>query len=138
MGNFRLTVSYKKRICKFCRPALPPWLTTLVKKDWSDPKYVSQRYWLKIYWSTPPWLSEQHQEEMRKIYNSSGPGQHVDHIVPLNCPGNVCGLNVPWNLEVISQKENLQKSCLHWPDSPHEIHSLDLGPVEPHQTALHF
>ena len=66
--------------------------------------------------ATPKWLSAEQKMEIRLKYRlaielsrRTGIRHAVDHVVPLQGE-NVCGLHVPWNLEVITQDENLKKS----------------------------
>ena len=65
---------------------------------------------------TPLWLTSAHKEQIADIYKEKHFLQkelnetfHVDHIVPLRNP-KVCGLHVPWNLRVITARENSIKS----------------------------
>jgi hypothetical protein len=65
---------------------------------------------------TPPWLTEEHHEQIREFYNlaskkekETGVKHHVDHVIPLR--GDfVSGLHVPWNLRVIPASENCKKN----------------------------
>ena len=66
--------------------------------------------------ATPQWLTEQELSEIDRFYvlrkileEQLGIAHHVDHIVPLQGE-NVCGLHVPWNLQVIPASENISKS----------------------------
>lgn len=66
--------------------------------------------------ATPKWLSAEHKMEIRLKYRlaielsrRTGIRHAVDHIIPIQGE-EVCGLHVPWNLEVITQEENLKKS----------------------------
>ena len=69
--------------------------------------------------ATPKWLTAEQKLEIRLKYRlaielsrRTGVRHAVDHIVPLQGE-NVCGLHVPWNLEVLTQDENLKKSNKH-------------------------
>ncbi len=64
----------------------------------------------------PAWLTQEQHAEIQVFYTEAvrltretGVPHQVDHIVPLG-GSTVCGLHVPWNLQVITAKENLRKS----------------------------
>lgn len=70
--------------------------------------------------ATPAWVDA---NALSSIYakaarlRAAGQDVHVDHIVPLRGK-NVCGLHVPWNLQIIPASDNLRKgNRLHPP--PH-------------------
>jgi hypothetical protein len=72
--------------------------------------------------ATPPWISRKQKVEVRQLYQiamtmsrTTGEQYVVDHIYPLRSEV-VCGLHVPWNLRVVTQAENLQKSNFLPPD----------------------
>ncbi len=112
------------------RPPKPAWL---INCEATNRSKISTAYWTKIYWATPPWLSDDQIDEMRKLYRAAGTN-HVDHIVPLKSP-IVCGLHVPWNLQVMDAKSNYAKSNHWWPNHPNETLPL-FGGSEPHQLGL--
>lgn len=64
--------------------------------------------------ATPKWLSEEDKLLIKKFYTlarmmSTGEVKYqVDHIVPLKHPF-VCGLHAPWNLQIITDKQNKDK-----------------------------
>lgn len=63
----------------------------------------------------PTWLTSQQKDWIKSWYTMAkamerdlGGKWHVDHIVPLQ--GDiVCGLHVPWNLQVLPAAENIKK-----------------------------
>ena len=76
----------------------------------------------------PDWLTQEHNDQIKELYatakqltEETGIPHHVDHIIPLKGKSydlgtrrmrhTVCGLHVPWNLEVVPAEENLSKNC---------------------------
>jgi len=66
--------------------------------------------------AVPSWLSDEMKKDIKIIYdacrmisNIECEKYHVDHIIPIKGE-NVSGLHVPWNLQIITAKENLSKS----------------------------
>lgn len=121
-GKWKGRVDYSKR------PPFPTWFLKCKNK-------TSKAHWTKIYWATPPWLSDNQYDQMKMIYANRPKGCHVDHIVPLKSP-IVCGLNVPWNLQIVLEKINLYKSNNMWPGHPLENKELDLPKMDHHQMRL--
>lgn len=69
--------------------------------------------------ATPKWLTKEQKQQivdtyelMRDCRTITGEDYHVDHIVPLRGE-NICGLHVPWNLQVLPADVNLSKSNNH-------------------------
>jgi hypothetical protein len=65
--------------------------------------------------ATPPWLTVFHFEAIEQFYVEAarlqavdGIKRHVDHIYPLQGK-TVCGLHVPWNLQILEATANLSK-----------------------------
>lgn len=65
--------------------------------------------------ATPSWLTEDDKMEIIGLYflckmisEDTGIEHHVDHIIPLKGK-TVCGLHVPWNLRIITARENICK-----------------------------
>ena len=78
--------------------------------------YYSKFYKHKKLKATPKWLTEQHKKEIKEVYNLAnqltlltGIEHEVDHIIPIKSE-IVSGLHVPWNLQVLTRKENRAKS----------------------------
>jgi hypothetical protein len=73
------------------------------------------RYRSKKLNATPVWLSTEQLQQIESFYwlaqlqkELTDTTYHVDHIVPLKGK-TVCGLHVPWNLQVIPALENIRK-----------------------------
>lgn len=80
---------------------------------WAE--YCAHRRAVKLQ-ATPLWLTLAHRQEMTDLYAFARfAAQEVDHIVPL-AGKHVCGLHVPWNLQLLPPLENRSKGNRHGSD----------------------
>jgi len=109
----------------------PEWLAKQDENDLALNKNYrrSIKYYRKLYMAWPEWIADDKRfseiYKLRELMNKEA-GESiyaVDHIVPI-CSDIVCGLHVPWNLEIITVKTNNLKSNKWWPNHPFE--NLDL------------
>lgn len=126
--------------------SIPRWLA---KQDPDDPNlHPSYRrtvmYYRKLYKAFPDWANNH--PDFKKIAQewgrqlAQGRTVEIDHIVPI-CSTIVCGLHVPWNLQVITAEANRLKSNLWWPDMPFENHDMFedyLIDIPPRQHSFNF
>lgn len=67
--------------------------------------------------ATPPWLTRREKAQIRAMYaQARALGFQVDHIHPITHP-LVCGLHVPWNLQLLPPDENLSKHNVFIPET---------------------
>jgi len=98
-----------------------------------------KKYFGNLFHATPKWLSKQQCKEMREIWKRArrlrkqGQNVQADHIVPI-VPSFVCGLNVPWNYQIIGAGPNMSKGNRYWPDCPWE--NRDMFDNTPQQLSL--
>lgn len=76
--------------------------------------YATVRYRAKAA-ATPKWLNDEQRVAILAFYEAAvlleivtGVPHQVDHIVPIRGK-YVCGLHVPWNLQILTQSENARK-----------------------------
>lgn len=109
----------------------PIWLARQKETDPNlHPSYRrSVRYFRKLYRAWPDWVSDH--PDFKAVYDEAkrrrerGEDVQVDHIVPV-CSDIVCGLHVPWNLQVITRQENRAKGNHSWPGCPFEQMVLEV------------
>ena len=104
----------------------------------SSQRKLANRY--RYYTAPFHGLTQAQRQQIRAIYaeckrqRQFGKDVHVDHIVPLSSP-YVCGLHVPWNLQIIPAATNAHKGNLEWPGHPDETRDM-FGKLKPHQLRL--
>jgi len=81
---------------------------------------LGRKYKLKKAKATPLWLTPEQLYNMQCTYKvaaqlsaTSSEKWHVDHIVPIRGK-DVCGLHVPWNLQLLPAKMNMAKGNRVW------------------------
>jgi hypothetical protein len=91
----------------------------------NEPQWLARHprrlYLVNIIRATPYWVDQREiraiKREAKRRTARDGVYQVADHIVPLTHK-LVCGLNVPWNLRIVTFAENAKRSNRWWEYTP--------------------
>ncbi len=118
--NKTIILEYKKYYGKIYRDSNKILISKRLKKYRENNKskfssYTAKRRASKLQ-ATPKWLTVEDLRNIQELYEIAqafklytGQDYHIDHIIPLQGE-TVCGLHVPWNLQILEASENIRKS----------------------------
>jgi hypothetical protein len=118
-------------VARFFKPAMRPMILAGSQPDWLK-RHPRRAYIEQLILATPPWVDHKamlalHLAKLKKT-EETGIEHVLDHSVPLK-HSRICGLNVPWNLAIITRAQNAAKSNKWAPDQM----ELFLSPEYPSQ-----
>lgn len=86
---------------------------------WWVEQHPRKAYIIAANLATPDWVCRAElmalHKEAKRLTLESGTEHVLDHMIPLSHP-MVCGLTVPWNLQIITRAQNAAKSNKWSPD----------------------
>jgi hypothetical protein len=86
---------------------------------WWVQQHPRREYIIAANLATPDWVNRAELNALhraaKQVSLETGVYHVLDHIVPLSHP-LVCGLTVPWNLQILTAKQNAWKSNRFHPD----------------------
>lgn len=108
----------KKAYAEKNKKKLSKWFSEHKKANRASYNALNQKRKANKLQATPAWLTSLDLEHIKLFYEAAadqkqhGLDIHVDHIVPLQGK-DVCGLHVPWNLQLLPASENIRKGNKH-------------------------
>ena len=111
--------SYSRQYRKNNKDIVQTYYKSYAKKNNDKFNFYTAKRRAKKLQATPVWLTIEHWKQIKELYKlakklikETGILHVVDHIIPLQGK-YVSGLHVPWNLQIISSKENGNKYNYH-------------------------
>lgn len=112
-ANYKRQSAWSKENAAAMRASRKKWIVNNPDKRAAS---IRSRQLAQSY-AEPSWLSKEQKKQIVAFYTEAarltkekGIPHEVDHIIPIRGK-QVCGLHVPWNLQVLTSSENRRKSA---------------------------